>query len=286
MCRKIQDTRSARCANWGERPSIGPAAISTPPLVSHRTLEPGPVFSLFGRLVVLCASLTSDRSAELTAASFGNASATSGLRTTTFEASRRRLAYFPRTRGPGKSERRYSARKSFVSVGLIFFIHSLFSLARQASAYDPNRITLFRVSYGQKPATFRCAEGDVSRLGNRVVRVRTGGGQRIAQSRCCFFKRNVVLPQIPAGFLWIPFQCHVRIIPRCESDLVLGRAQEARPVRCDLPAGPPSGAEPRNSCPVHARHRAERVPSTAVSHNHCTRDCGQFKSAAMAPEPT
>ena len=123
----------------------------------------------------------------------------------------------------------------------------------------PNRIAPFRVSYDQKPATFRRAEGDVSRLGNRVVRVRTGGGQGVAQSRCCFFKRDVVLPQIRAGFLRIPFQYHVRIIPRCESDSVPGRAQEACPVRCDLPAGPPSGADPRNSCSVHARHRAERV---------------------------
>ena len=285
MCQKCQDTRSARSVNWGKRPSTGPAAISTPSLVSHRTLELDPVFTLFGRLVALCASLTNDKSAELTAASFGNASATSGLRTTTFEASRRRFAYFPLTKGPQKSERRYSARKSSGSIGLVFFIHSLFSLARQASAYDPNRIAPFRVSYDQKPATFRRAEGDVSRLGNRVVRVRTGGGQGVAQSRCCFFKRDAVLPQIRAGFLRIPFQYHVRIIPRCESDSVPGRAQEACPVRCDLPAGPPSGAEPRNSCSVHARHRAGRVSSTVVPHNHCTRDCGQFKSAAMG-EPS
>jgi hypothetical protein len=68
----------------------------------------------------------------------------------------------------------------------------------------------------------------------------------------------VVLPQIPAGFLWIPFQYHVRIIPRCESDPVPGRAQEACPVRCDLPAGPPSRAEPRNS-PFSARKAQGRA---------------------------
>ncbi len=116
--------------------------LSTAPPISHRTSELEPVLSLFGRLVALRASLTSDKSAELTAASLGNASATSGLRTTTFETSRRRFAYFPLTRGSQKSERLYSARRSFLSVGLVFFIHSLLSLARQASAHDTNRIAL------------------------------------------------------------------------------------------------------------------------------------------------
>lgn len=241
-----------------------------------------PVLRPFDRLVALRASLISDKSAELTADSFGNASATSGLRTTTFEASRRRFAYFPRTKGPGKSERRYSARKPFLSVGLTFFIDSSFPLARQASAYDPNGLTLVRVGYDQQPATFRHAESNVSKLNDRVVRVRAGGGQRIAQGRGCFFKRDVVLPQIRAGFLRIPFQYHVRIIPRCKSEPVLGRARDACPVRCDLPAGSPSRAEPRNSASVRARHGAERASSTAIPQNHCTRDCGQVKSAASS----
>ena len=193
-------------------------SLSTAPLVAHRTSELEPVLSLFGRLVALRASLTSDKSAELTAASLGNASATSGLRTTTFEASRRRFAYFPLTRGSQKSERRYSARRSFLSVGLVFFIHSLLSLARQASAHDTNCIALLRMSYDQKSAAFRPAEGDVSRLSNRVVRVRTGSSQRVAQGRCRLFKRDVVLPQIRTGFLRVPLQPHVRLMPCCESE--------------------------------------------------------------------
>ena len=191
---------------------------------THRTSRLVPVFRLFGRVVVLRASFISDSNAELTADSFGNASATSGLRTTTFEASRRRFAYFPLSKGREKSERRYSARKSLFSVGLVFFIYSVFSLARQASANDTNRIALLRVSYNQKPASFRHAEGDVSRLNNRVVGVRAGGSQGVAQGRGCFFKRDVVLPQIRAGLLQIPFQYHARIIPRCESESVPGRA--------------------------------------------------------------
>lgn len=133
---------------------------------THRALRLVPVFRLFGRRVVLRASLISDSSAELTADSLGNASATSGLRTTTFEASRRRFAYLPLTKGREKSERRYSARKSLFSVSLVFFIYPVFSLARQTSANDTNRVALLRVSYNQKPAAFRHAEGDVSRFNN------------------------------------------------------------------------------------------------------------------------
>jgi hypothetical protein len=52
-----------------------------------------------------------DRNAALTAAAFGNRSASSGSRTTTFELVWSRSMYFPRTNGP-KSERLYSARSS------------------------------------------------------------------------------------------------------------------------------------------------------------------------------
>jgi len=58
----------------------------------------------FVRRVVFCATSISERRALFTASSLGNASATSGLRTTTFDDLRKRLAYFPRTKPPGKKK--------------------------------------------------------------------------------------------------------------------------------------------------------------------------------------
>ncbi len=75
---------------------------------------------------------------SLTACSLGNALATYGLSTTTFDDSRSRFAYFPRTRGPEKSDLLYSGRNSSLSVCLGFFIYLSLSFARLAGAYDPN----------------------------------------------------------------------------------------------------------------------------------------------------
>jgi len=246
---------------------------------THRTLRLVPALRLFVRLVVFRASLISDSSAELTAASFGNASATSGLRTTTFDASRRRFAYFPLTSGWEKSERWYSARKSSFSVGLAFFINPVFSLARQASANDTDNISLLRMSNYQEPAAFRHAEGDVSTLDNRMVRVGAGSGQGVAQGRGCLFKRDAVFPQIRTGLLPIPFQRHARTIPRCGLGRVPREARDACPVRCDLHAGP------RTFWSMPATHRARRVSSSKSPRSYCTSDGGQFKSAASDRAP-
>ena len=56
------------------------------------------------RRVVFCATLISESSALFTASSLGNAAATSGFKTTIFDDSRKRLAYFPRTKPRGKSD--------------------------------------------------------------------------------------------------------------------------------------------------------------------------------------
>jgi hypothetical protein len=73
----------------------------------HRTacFLAGPVNRLVGRVVLFAISIN-ERRALLTASSFGNALATSGLRTMTLDDSFRRFVYLPRTKAAGKSRTR------------------------------------------------------------------------------------------------------------------------------------------------------------------------------------
>ena len=112
-----------------------------------------PVECLVGRIVLWAISM-SERRALFTASSLGNASATSGLRTMTFDDSFKRFTYLPRTRPPGKSERLYSGRSSPLSVSLSFFIEFSFSFARLASAYDSNVFAFFSVRHHHQPTSF------------------------------------------------------------------------------------------------------------------------------------
>jgi hypothetical protein len=98
------------------------SSIEMPNDQAHRVASFGgdPAVRLVTR-VVFRASSINDRRAVFTASSLGNALATSGLRTTTFDDSRIRFAYLPRTSPSGKSERLYSARNSSLS-GALFFI--------------------------------------------------------------------------------------------------------------------------------------------------------------------
>jgi len=75
-----------------------------------------------------------DRNAAFTAAAFGNNSATSGSRMTTFELACSRATCFPRTNVP-KSERRYSGRTSSVVNFLAFFTQ----LPLSALTFIPSR---------------------------------------------------------------------------------------------------------------------------------------------------
>jgi hypothetical protein len=88
----------------------------------------------------------------------------------------------------------------------------------------------------------------------------------------------VVLPQIRAGFVRIPFQCHVRVMPRCRSGPARSHARDACPVARRLFSGSLSGTEARSPCQVHPKHRSEQPSSIATPCNHCTRVCGQVKS--------
>jgi len=118
-----------------------------------------PVERLVGRVDFRARSISEIR-ASLTASSFGNTFATSGLRTMIFDSSFKRFEYLPRTRPPGKSDRLYSGRSSSLSFFLSFFIEFSFSFACVASGNDSNVFALFGVRYHQKPTSFRNAKGN------------------------------------------------------------------------------------------------------------------------------
>src|SRR5580692_3907262 len=87
---------------------------------------------------------TKDRNAALTAAAFGNSSATSGSMTTTLELARSCSVYFPRTNVP-KSERLYSERSSSAATVLAFLIELPFCSRRRTRADDPNYVVILDV---------------------------------------------------------------------------------------------------------------------------------------------
>jgi hypothetical protein len=85
-----------------------------------------------------------DRNAALTAAAFGNSSATSGAMTTTLEPARSFSVYFPRTNAP-KSERLYSERSSSAAAVLAFLIELPFRSRRKTRGNDPNYVVILDV---------------------------------------------------------------------------------------------------------------------------------------------
>src|ERR1017187_8374356 len=85
-----------------------------------------------------------DRKAALTAAAFGNKSAISGSRTTTFELVWSRSTNFPRTSAP-KSERLYSERRSSAASFLAFFIELPLCPRRERGGDDSNGVFMLRV---------------------------------------------------------------------------------------------------------------------------------------------
>ncbi len=156
------------CHQRRRRPGHGPdrsnAALATRQAASTKS-SPGssvfgdPVERLVGRVDFRARSISEIR-ASLTASSFGNTFATSGLRTMIFDSSFIRFEYLPRTRPRGKSDRLYSGRSSSLTIFLSFFIEFLFSFACFTSGNDSNVLALFGVSYHQKPPSFRNAKGN------------------------------------------------------------------------------------------------------------------------------
>jgi hypothetical protein len=92
-----------------------------------------------------------DRNAALTAAAFGNSSATSGAMTTTLELARSCSVYFPRTNAP-KSERLYSERSSSAATVLAFLIELAFRSRRKRRGDDPNYVVIWDVCDHQQTA--------------------------------------------------------------------------------------------------------------------------------------
>jgi hypothetical protein len=142
--RPSRSTGSPKTPASGSQSQIRLAATvgDTPPAFSfYRCRRRGPVVRL--------AISARDRSAALTAAAFGNTSATSGSRTTTFELACSRATYLPRTKVP-KSDRLYSGRSASPATPLGFFIDLPLRPGCLASGDDSNCLILFRVSHRQK----------------------------------------------------------------------------------------------------------------------------------------
>jgi len=117
----------------------------------------------------------SARSASLTEAALGKTSVTSGSRTTTFELSWSRLAYFPRTKPAGKSDALYSGRSSSsATCFLIFFIELSFTARHLASTDDPKRIHALCVCNCKQSPQRRQAKDYKPILILRMVRVNSG----------------------------------------------------------------------------------------------------------------
>jgi hypothetical protein len=109
---------------------------------------------------VRAVALRSSRKASLTAASVGNAAATSGARRTRLVPAAIRARYLPRT--PSVSVvSSYSSRNSSSSgVCIPCCIESPFFWSRHSRTNDPDAITTISMSYKQKPTQIRCAEND------------------------------------------------------------------------------------------------------------------------------
>lgn len=116
-----------------------------------------------GRTAARFATCRMACSASFTAALLGKAVATSGSRTTMFEAEATLAAYLPRTRPPGKSERVYSLR-SVSLVELTFLIEFPFRFGARTSTDDPDALAFVRMQKHQEIAVRRDSEREPSRL--------------------------------------------------------------------------------------------------------------------------
>ena len=134
-----------------------------------------------GERVVASATFIRDSNALLTASALGKTAATLGAKTTMFDDSRSRLAYFPLTIGSAKSDRLYSARSSSLRLHSAFFTNLSLSLARDPSANDSDCVAFFGVTNHKHPAAHGYAESDVSELADRMIRVGARYRHGIAQ---------------------------------------------------------------------------------------------------------
>jgi hypothetical protein len=157
------------------------------------------------------ATSASDSKAEFTDAEFGKRSETLGSRTTTFELFCSRSMYFPRTNTP-KSERLYSERRSSAASLLAFFIELPFSPRRFAATDDSDGIASLGMRNDEESPGGGHAKGYETPLTDRMIRVVTGGGERIKEHARSFFERDSVFPEVLSGLLGVPLKAHTPIL--------------------------------------------------------------------------
>src|ERR1035438_10273334 len=121
-----------------------------------------------------------ERNAALTAAAFGNRSATSGSMTTTFELARSRSTYFPRTNVP-KPERLYSERSSSAASVLAFLIQPSLRPRCGASGDDSNGLVMHGVGHHKQPPRGRHAKRHETPFVGRMIRIVACGRQGIEE---------------------------------------------------------------------------------------------------------
>jgi hypothetical protein len=138
-------------------------------LVGRSALLGSPPFPRMARVVS-----RTPRSASLTAASEGKASATSGSsRTRLLPSFRSRAAYFPRT-PPFMEAKSYSGRRSSWSGGLALLIECSLAPRRSPGADDADCIVTFGVRYDEEPSARRRSNRQDTRFRRRVALVREG----------------------------------------------------------------------------------------------------------------
>jgi hypothetical protein len=128
------------------------------------------------------------RSVWLTAASVGNAFATSGSRRTRVVPGPNRAAYFPRT-PPFMLAKSYSGRMSPVDFDLrvfdlpfAFFIKPSFVRCGLSGADDSDSLPIFSMSYHEEAIAIRYPDCDVSLFEAGMIQVGKGRGKHVLQN--------------------------------------------------------------------------------------------------------
>jgi len=138
------------------------------------------------------------RNAALTASAFGNTSATSGSRTTTFEFACSRATYVPRT-SARNSDRLYFRPKRILSDSLSLLHRSPSPPALPRGRDDSNRAVLFRVGHHQKAPRGRHTKRHETPLFERMIGVTTRCRQGIKEYARGFVEGYAVFPQVPGS---------------------------------------------------------------------------------------
>jgi len=146
------------------------------------------------------------RRAAFTASPVGNATATSGSRTTMLFSRRSRSTYLPRT-PPFIEAKSYCARMSS-SGWSAFFIKSSF-LWRRISGIDySNSVLIFGMRHNQNLLVCRNTNGHKTLFIFRVIVARIGSRERVRKDRCGFFEIDAMFVLVGDGFARIPRDQH------------------------------------------------------------------------------